>query len=138
MSILVPLSYDVYPALVSNTGLDTDLGCPVDIEAVLVVNSDLDHGPVIDVSSGSIVRYNPGPAIPIAVLMPILVLLGNGSLRRHDASPVSLNFRSEVSPRPTGRRRFRRVQSQWQSNSGIGFDKEFTHKPSATPKRDFI
>ncbi|GBP45928.1 hypothetical protein EVAR_41229_1 [Eumeta japonica] len=34
-----------------------------------------DQGPVIDINSGSTVRSDLGPAIPVAVLMPILVLL---------------------------------------------------------------
>ncbi|GBP74889.1 hypothetical protein EVAR_36074_1 [Eumeta japonica] len=55
----------------SYAGLDTDL-----VLAVLAVISAPGHGAVIDVNSGSIVRSDPDFAVPIAVSMPILVLLG--------------------------------------------------------------
>ncbi|GBP92834.1 hypothetical protein EVAR_63290_1 [Eumeta japonica] len=53
------------------------------IIVVLAINSAPDHGPVIDVNSDSIVKSDLSPSIPIAVLMPILVLLGPSLIHLH-------------------------------------------------------
>ncbi|GBP57053.1 hypothetical protein EVAR_45808_1 [Eumeta japonica] len=45
--------------------------------AVLAVNFAPDHGPVIDVNSGSIVGSDLGPANLIAIFIPILVVFGH-------------------------------------------------------------